>query len=585
MAASITLAVSPSAAFAEFLADGGPRHIGLSRERGAVDLNLWQIFTNVARELPERDAIVWRGRTRSYGELLERTVRLANVLTKHDLGLHQERRDLHPWESGQDLVGLYLLNSPEYLEATLAGYGARVAPFNVNYRYVSDELAYLLNDAGASAVIYHSRFAPQLAEVLPRLDRQPLLLQVDDGTDHELLPGALDYEAALADASGELEANGHDADDLYVLYTGGTTGLPKGTLWRQADIWNAALGGVLLGEETGLHTLADLAASGAASGGRCMPIAPFMHGAAHWLGLKGVLCGGTIVVNDVVDRLDPAEVWTTAARERVESTLMVGEAFARPLLDELEAGEYDVSSLTAVVVGGAITTPETKARLLAALPHTRVLDTAGASETDGGLSSVSTAGAVAEAGVFAGTPFIKVLSGDRSRLLTPGDEEIGWYAKCGRIPLGYLGDPDKTNATFPVVDGVRYSVPGDRARLRADGMVELLGRDSVTINSGGEKIFAEEVEQALIVHPDVRDAVVVGRPSERWGSEVVAVVQLRDGADPSDDDLLKVAGTRIARYKLPKAIIRVDAVVRSPAGKPDYRWAADLSAARKNSAS
>ena len=548
-----------------------------------VDVNLWTVFSAVASRVPDRDAIVWRGRAWSYGELADRAQRLAAVLRDHGLGLQRPRSELQPWEAGQDLVAQYLLNGPEYIEGTLGGYAARAAPFNVNYRYVADELAYLLNDARAGAVMYHARFVPQLTEVLPRLDRVPLLLQVADDSRHDLLPGALDYEAALAavdvDRAG-IDDLGHDPDDLYVLYTGGTTGMPKGTLWRQADIWVASLGGVALGEDIDAAGVAEsaAAATGGAGAGRLLPNAPFMHGAAHWLGLSCVLTGGTLVVNDVVDRLDPREVWTTVGRERIESTLMVGEAFARPLLDELEqhSGDYDTSTLRAIVVGGAVTSPETKARLMAAVPQALVVDAAGASETGSGLSAISAGGTAGEAGVFMASASARVLNAERTACLNPGDDEIGWYAKTGRIPLGYLGDAAKTEATFPIVDGVRYAVPGDRARLRADGMVELLGRDSVTINSGGEKIFAEEVEAALLTHPDVQDAVVVGRPSERWGQEVVAVVQLRTGSVPDDADLLAAAAQRIARYKLPKAIVRVDRVLRSPAGKADYGWARDL---------
>jgi fatty-acyl-CoA synthase len=254
--------------------------------------------------------------------------------------------------------------------------------------------------------------------------------------------------------------------------------------------------------------------------------------------------------------------------------LMVGDAFARPLAEELENGTYDASSLKIVIVGGAFTSPDVKARLINSLPHVFILDAAGASETGGALQSLTTAGSTAELGVFMPGPTVRVLDGSRTSFLEPGSEEIGWFAKSGRIPLGYLGDRAKTEATYSTVDDVRYVVVGDRARLRADGMLELLGRDSVTINSGGEKIFAEEVEQALLAHPDVVDVVVTGRASERWGQEVVAVVELRN--EVTDESLLIAASERIARYKLPKAFVRVDKVLRSPAGKADYAWARGL---------
>ncbi len=538
----------------------------------AVENNLWTLFDAIANAVPDRDAIVWRQRHSSYRAVHDRARRLAAVLTTHGLGARAERSDLSAWEAGQDLVGLYLLNGPEFLEANLGGYGARTAPFNVNYRYVADELAYLLDDARAAAIVYHARFAPTLDDVLPRLKQTPLLLQVADESGEALLPDALDYEQALAAADPGVIPDRHSPDDLYVLYTGGTTGMPKGTLWRQADIWMAALGGEMMGADLDVEAMAAAAATGPEQ--RTLPNAPFMHGAAQWVALRSLLTGGTVVVNGIVDRLDPVDVWQTIERERVGATLFVGEAFARPLIAELERATYDTSSLALIAVGGAVTSPETKTRVLAQIPQVLIADLAGSSETGSALSQVSTAGSKPEAGIFAPGIDVAVLDVDMTRRLDPGEDSIGWFAKGGRIPLGYLGDQAKTERTFPTVDGRRWSVPGDRARLRLDGMVELLGRDSVTINSGGEKIFAEEVEAAVLSHPAVLDAIVVGRPSERWGQEVVAVVQITDGATgATDDDIIKAAAARIARYKLPKSVVRVPLVVRSPAGKADYSWA------------
>lgn len=529
--------------------------------------NLWTLFDAVAAAVPDRECLVWRQTRRTFAETAERAQRFANVLTAAGLGLHTDRSSLESWQSGQDLVGLYLLNGPEYLEANLGGYAARTAPFNVNYRYVADELAYLLDDASAAALVYHARFAPTLGEVLDRLAAPPkLLVQVADSSGEALLPGALDYEDALAGADAILGTSGQDPDDLYVLYTGGTTGMPKGTLWRQADIWEAAIGAF-----NAQSSLEEIVAAAEASENRLLPNAPFMHGAAHWVALNTLLGGGTVVVNDTVDRLDPVEVWTTVQRERIMTMLLVGESFARPLLAELERGDYDASSLVLIASGGAVLSPESKDRLLELLPSVMVLDAAGASETGATLHSLSSKGSTAEGAAFQASPTFALLSDARDRKIDPGDDTEGWFAKSGAIPLGYLGDQAKTEATFPVVDGVRWSVPGDRARWLPDGNVQLLGRDSVTINTGGEKVFAEEVEQAVLLHPAVADAVVVGRSSERWGQEVVAIVQL--DADATDEDILAVAAERVARYKLPKAIVRVPQVVRSPAGKADYRWA------------
>lgn len=483
---------------------------------------------------------------------------------------------MEPWESGQDMVATYLLNGPEYLEVTLAGYASRTAPFNVNYRYIADELAYLLDDASAGAVVYHSRFAPVLAEVLPGLRRRPLLLQVADDSGEELLGDATDYDQALASAAPDLTVTGHSGEDLYVLYTGGTTGMPKGTLWRQSDIFNAALGG----DAAPGASLEDLVTGAVeADESRLLPNAPFMHGAAQWLAFRMLLWGGTVVINDVVDRLDPADVWNLVESERVNIMLMVGESFARPLMDELERNPRDISSLSAVAVGGAATSADTKRRMLDLMPSVIILDAAGASETGTGLSEISMTGAVGESAVFDMAPNCTILDLGLARREEPGHELPGWFAKSSDIPLGYLGDEEKTRATFPTIDGVRWSIPGDRARLRTDGKVELLGRDSVTMNTGGEKVYAEEVEAALLSHPAVADAVLVGRDSEQWGQEVVAVIDLRDDRpEPDDDELLGTAAQRIARFKLPKEIVRVPQVLRSPAGKADYRWARAVAA-------
>jgi fatty-acyl-CoA synthase len=405
-----------------------------------------------------------------------------------------------------------------------------------------------------------------------------VLLQVDDGSGAPLVPGAVWYEEALAAARPERPAVEWSPDDLYILYTGGTTGMPKGVLWRQADIFVGAMGGRNLrtGEEwSSIEAIVD-AARGA--GNRMLPAPPFMHGAGHWLAFNTMAAGNTVVIQDDTVALDPVDVWTTIAREQVNILLIVGDAFGRPLLDELERAvqtgqPYDASSLLMIVSGGAALSSTLKDRFLAQLPTVMVMDAVGASETGSQMSHVSAAGRAASTGTFTPGPGAAIVSDDLARRLDAGHLETGWLAQTGRVPLGYLGDADKTARTFPVIDGTRFSVPGDRARLTDDGLIELFGRDSVTINSGGEKIFAEEVEQAIAHHRDVYDVVVAGRPSERWGQEVVAVVQLRDGAPEDEQALLDAAAKHVARYKLPKAFVFVPEIVRSPAGKADYRWA------------
>ena len=536
-----------------------------------MELNLALIHEAVAAAVPDRECIVWRDRRLTWWDVTDRTRRLANLLLDHGLGARGDPMAVEPWESAQDHVALYLTNGNEYLEGMLGAYKARAAPFNVNYRYVADELEYVLRDAGTRAAIYHARYAPLLAEVLPRLEHTPaLLLQVRDESENELLPGALDYEAALAASSPARPPVEPSPDDLYVVYTGGTTGMPKGALWRQADFLVAALG-VRHRDGRDFATMDELVEVAARRSLRSCPAPPLMHGAAHWNAISTWTSGGTVVIQDDPQHLDAADILRTIEREHVGSLNIVGDAFARPLLEELRSGGYDMSSLRHIVSGGAVLSSSIKRELTELIPGLNIVDIVGSSES--GRQGVGTGTGT---GSFEPSPTACVLSDDRTRRLDPGDDEIGWLAQSGRMPRGYLGDPMKTQATFPTIDGVRYVIAGDRARLLADGRIELLGRESVTINTGGEKVFAEEVELALKHHPAVYDALVVGRPSERWGQEVVAVVRLRAGEDPSDAELIATAAEHIARYKLPKAIIRVEAIERSASGKPDYAWAREV---------
>lgn len=543
-----------------------------------MELDLVAIHEALAAELGDRPCLSWRDRTWSWAEVTDRTRRVGAVLAAHGIGRRGDLADCAGWESPHDHVGLYLQNGNAYLEAQLGAAKAGAAAFNVNYRYVADELAYLFDDSSAAAIVYQGCYAATLAEVLPRLARTPLLLRVDDGSGDELLPGALDYEDALAAADLDGFVVRSRPDDLYVLYTGGTTGNPKGVLWRQADFLVAALG-VRRKDGTDHESLDELVESAARRNLATLPAPPLMHGAAMWNALSTWINGGTIVIQDHVDRLDPADVLDTCERRSVSSLLIVGDAFARPLLDEQARRPRDLSALRFVLTGGAILSPALRAELLAAAPQIRIVDVLGSSESGRQAVANTVAGDAVGPTRFAPSATAAVLSSDLTRILEPGDPEIGWLAQSGRIPRGYLGDPAKTAATFPVVEGRRWSVPGDRAALRADGTVELHGRESVTINTGGEKVFAEEVEQAIKHHPGVYDALVVGRPSERWGQEVVAVVAPHPDAEVTLEELRSVAGAHLARYKLPKALVLVDRVSRSPSGKPDYPWARDVATA------
>jgi 3-oxocholest-4-en-26-oate---CoA ligase len=538
-----------------------------------MEYNLALLNEAIAPEIPDREAFVWRDQRFSYADFADRTRRLANHLLAQGLEVRAERSELAGWESGQAHLALYLYNGNEYVEGMLGAYKARVAPFNVNYRYVAEELLYLLNDARAEAIVYHSAFAPTLDQVRADVPSLRVLLQVDDESGNALLPDAVWYEDALAGASTDPPPVEPSPDDLYILYTGGTTGMPKGVLWRQGDVYPAAMGGRDLSTSEEWPDLDAIVANAKNGGARLMPAPPFMHGAAHWMAFNAFNGGNTIVLPHNTQGLDAADVWSTVQSEAVNILLIVGDAFGRPLLDELERGDYDLSTMFMVVSGGAALSAPVKNRFLELYPAMAIMDGLGSSETGQQATQVSAAGVDATTGTFTPGPGMCIVSEDLQRLIPPPSDELGWLAQQGRVPLGYLGDQAKTERTFPVIDGVRYSVPGDRANYTADGLLQLHGRDSVTINSGGEKIFAEEVEQALAHHPAVYDAVVTGRSSERWGNEVVAVVQLRDGFEASIADLLEVCEQYIARYKLPKDFVFVDKVMRSPSGKADYRWA------------
>jgi len=539
----------------------------------SVEFNLGQVNETIAAVIGERTCLVQGDRRWTYDEIAERSRRLASFLHLHGFGTQVERSKLAGHESGQDHLALYLLNCNEYLEGMLGAYKARVAPFNVNYRYVEEELLYLLTDAKARGIVYHATFAPILERVLPTLPELELLLQVADSSGNALLPGAIDYEAALASSQPTLPAVEPTPDDLYILYTGGTTGMPKGVLWRQHEIFQAAMGGRIFGTwelvESYEHLVKRLLPTDEI---RMLNLPPLMHGAAQWACFYYMALGATVVFPENVQSLDPEQIWQTVARERIIGITVVGDAMARPLVEELERGDYDTSSLMAFGSGGAILSEGLKARLVELMPNIIISDVAGASETGAQMGTLSTSGSVST-GRFAPGPGTTVLNAELTKELTAGDEEIGWLAQSGAVPLGYLGDPAKTAATFPVVDSKRYSIPGDRARLLADGAIELLGRDSVTINSGGEKIFAEEVEQAILHLADVADVVVAGRPSERWGQEVVALVQVKEGSQLTEEEVVAEAAKHLARYKLPKAVGFEKQIVRSPSGKADYRWA------------
>ncbi|MGI8792187.1 MAG: acyl-CoA synthetase [Acidimicrobiales bacterium] len=510
--------------------------------------NLASIFEAVVDEVPDREALVCGERRLTYAELDERANRLASHLTAKGLG-------------AGDWVGLDLTNGTEYLESMLAAYKIRAVPFNINYRYTASEIAYLLRDANATALIHDEAFAPVADEACAEV-----------GSVRLRLPRGEAYESALAKAAPGRPNVNRSGDDHYVLYTGGTTGQPKGVLWRHEDIFFGALGG---GAADGVAATSVAEVAARAKDGlrrRTLPASPFMHGTGHWMAFSTFFAGGSVVVADFAG-LQPSALWDLAVAESVTFLVIVGDAFARPLVEELQTGsKRDLSGLSVILSGGAILSPSVKAELSAALPSTLIVDGFGASETGG-------QGQMAAAPGDVGPPRFRVngettVLDDEMRPVAAGSGVVGRLARRGRIPIGYHNDPEKTASTFPEVDGVRWAVPGDLATVDADGTIVVFGRGSVSINTGGEKVHPEEVEAVLKSHPAVFDAVVVGVSDARWGERVAAVVQVREGhAMPTVDVLAAHCGVTLAGYKAPRTLVVVDRVVRQPSGKPDYRWA------------
>jgi fatty-acyl-CoA synthase len=522
----------------------------------------------VASAVPDRPMLVCGPVRRTYAEVADRTRSIAAFLVGHGLGAHRERAELERWESGQDAVALVLHNGTEYIEAMLGCYRARATPFNVNQHYRPAEVRALFDSIAVRAVVYHRRYGDLVAAACEGAD--VLFVHVDDGSDAAPLPGSTPFE--------EVAATPRDAplpvaspDDLYLVCTGGTTGQPKAVLWRQADIYVSGMAGT---EDATEESIASAAQAGA--GGPWYPVPPMMHAAAQWTAFSGLHQGATVVLHDDSGPLDPRQVWQLAERERVVLMSIVGDAYAGPLVEELRRQPYDLSSLFILGTGGAATAERHKEALVELLPNLMIRDGYGSSET-GGMAY----GAHTKSGHRPGfdpSPGATVVSADRTRVLEPGDKEIGWSARRGRVPLGYLSDQARTEQTFPIVDGERMAIPGDRAQLLANGRISLLGRDALVVNTGGEKVFVEEVEEVVRRHPDVADAVVVGRPSERFGQEVVAVVAPRPGATVDPVDVREFVAAEIARFKAPRALAVCDAIRRHANGKADYRWAQEVAA-------
>ncbi len=524
-----------------------------------MEFNLADLYEIVADAVPDRLAIVAGDRRLTYAELDERANRFAHHLL--DRGVeHGEKVAIYSWDRA------------EWVEAMLGAYKARAVPVNVNYRYVADEARYILDNSDSVVVVHERAVAPLLATIRDGLPRARHFVVLEDGSDEP--SDAFPYEEALAAASPAREFGRRSADDLYLLYTGGTTGVPKGVMWRSEDIFFAALGGGGFGQPP-ITTPEELAERIPAEDARPIPMvnAPLMHGGGQWMLFINLYAGGTVVLN--CDRhFDPDRIWRTVERERCNSVMVVGDAMGRPLAEALTApgASYDTSSVIVVGSGGAILSPTVKDQLRAQLPNAMVMDSFGASET-GATGTVYDAEGPAAGPRFTMGEFMTVLDDDL-RPVAPGSAVVGKLARRGHIPLGYYKDDEKTAATFvTATDGTRWVVPGDFATVEGDGAITMLGRGSVCINSGGEKVYPEEVEASLKSHPDVFDAVVVGVPDDRYVERVAAIVQPRPGAEPSLEELQAHCRENLAGYKLPRQLLLADTIPRTPVGKPDYRAA------------
>jgi acyl-CoA synthetase (AMP-forming)/AMP-acid ligase II len=528
-----------------------------------MEFNLADLFENAVDHFGDREYLLCDGKRRTYREMEERANRLA-----HHLAANGVRPGDH--------VGIYALNSVEWVEILWAVFKLRAVWVNINYRYVEDELRYLFENADLKALVFEREFAPRVAGVRDALPLLRHLVVIEDGSDAPLGGlGAVEYEAAVAAASPERDFGPRSPDDRYVLYTGGTTGMPKGVVWRHEDVFMALGGGIDPYTSEKVKRPEDMVAKGQANAGQItfLATAPLMHGASQWSVMGQSFVGNRTVL---MRKFEPREVWGLVEREGVNVVMITGDAMGRPMIEALLAPDasWNTSSLFSLTSTAATFSPSVKDQFLERFPNLIMIDAVGSSEGGNNGMTIVQRGNTA----MKGGPSVNKLGGsvvldEDGRPVEPGSGKVGKIARSGHIPLEYYKDPKKTAETFVVYEGTRYSIPGDFAMLEADGRITLLGRGSVSINSGGEKIFPEEVEAAVKSHPNVFDCTVVGVPDERWGERVAAVVQMRPGCAPELAAIQQHCRDRIAGYKVPRELHVVDQVVRSPSGKPDYRWA------------
>ena len=534
-----------------------------------MEFNVADLIEAAVDRVPEREVLVCGPDRLTYAQLDARANRLAHYFLS--VGLQRG-----------DFIGIYGFNSSRWVEAMLAAYKIRAVPINVNYRYVEEELLYLFDNADLVAVVHDAQFTPRIAAVRDRLPKLRHCIAIADGSEHDGSPiGAVPYEDALARHTPARDFAPRSSGDLYVLYTGGTTGKPKGVMWRHQDVIFTLGGGIDHTTKEPAQRPEDLTNKISDYYLTMAPLAPLMHGAAQWSVLGPLFVGTKIALWS--GSFDPHAVWRMIDRERVNTISLTGDAMARPLIEALnEPGvSYDLSSLMVIASTAAVFSPSVKLQYLERFPNAMLMDAVGSSEQGFlGMTSVSKESLTKPA---AKSPGLRVTPGrdvavfdDQWRRVPPGSGAIGRLARGGNVPLGYYKDPQKSAETFVEVEGQRWAIPGDYAVVETDGTITVLGRGSVCINSGGEKIFPEEVEGALKSHPAVFDALVVGVPDERWGSRVAAVVQLRPGQQVTLDALAAHCRTHIAGFKVPRELHVVEQVRRSPSGKPDYPWAQHL---------
>ena len=530
------------------------------------------VWEAIAKSIPDEPAVIQGNRTLSWAEYERRSAQLAAALDAAGIG-HDAK------------VGMFLYNSPEYLESQFGAFKVRATPVNVNYRYLDDELWYLLDNAECEAVVFHSSLGERISHIRDRLPKLKLLIEVPDGPDR--LDGAVLYEDLLSrhDPMPPIERS---EDDVYMLYTGGTTGMPKGVMYGMGSFTRFFLAAIA--QQGGLppfespEQVAAISAAMAQGGllQRSMPCCPLMHGTGVWLGaLVPHLIGGAVVLMESRG-LDVEELWETIERHAVTSAVIVGDAFARPMLralgDRAEAGNaLDATSLQTIVSSGAMFSTEVKQGLLEHLPQLRIQDILGSSE--GGMGqSVSEAGAAdGETAKFRLTPGVRVFD-EHDEEVVPGSGVVGMVASTSsNVPLGYYKDEEKSARTFREIGGVRYTFHGDMATVETDGAITLLGRGSNCINTGGEKVFPEEVEEAVKTHPAVHDCLVFGLDDERFGQRVAGIASLEPGQQTSGEHLIEHTKSRLSHYKAPRQLVIVDTIPRAPNGKADYERAKHMS--------